>query len=334
MNPRAQGYQHWTGQSTGVWRRRLTITQYGLRLCWRSRLLKILFAIAWAAALALMVISFLVGQLLTPDSTVLSYLQENFGKRAYTVVNGLSAWVLLYPEVSVDGLFRVAFSAATQLYSVLAFIAVALFVPKLISHDLSSNAILIYNSKALTRFDYLLGKFGVAFTLLAMLGLAPLIAVWLVANVVSPDWSFFYHGFPALVRGVTVATLSAVTLSLLAMAVSSLAKRTSSATAFWVLGWMISGMIAGIFGSRISWGRYLNPGNCLDQIARHLYDLGGVMEEAKTMLPFFQNFLDSLPERSPLTVVAPADGLWLPLVFLAGFWALCVFAISQRVQPE
>ncbi len=334
MSHRAQGYQHWTGQSTGVWRRRLTITQYGLRLCWRSRLLKILFAITWVSALGMMAFHFFVGQLLTPDSAVLGYIGDHFGKRNHAIVNGLSAWILLYPEVSVDGLFRVTFSVATKLHSVVAFIAVALFVPKLISHDLSSNAILIYNSKALTRFDYLLGKFGVAFTLLALLGLAPLVAVWFVGNVVSPDWSFFYHGFPALARGVTVATLSAITLSLLALAVSSLAKRTSSATAFWILAWMISGMIAGMTEKLFGWGRYLNPGVCIDHIARHLYDLGGVLEDAKTMLPFFRSMVDSLPSRNPLNEIAPAGGLWLPLLFLAGYWALCLFAIGKRVKPE
>ncbi|MBL9204783.1 MAG: hypothetical protein JNN01_06840 [Opitutaceae bacterium] len=334
MSSLNHGYQHWTGVSTGIWQRRWTITSYGLRLCWQSRFLKVLFAVAWVGALFLMAFYFLIGQLLTPDSSLVTTITENLGKRAQSVINGLSAWILLYPEVSVDGLYRVVFSWATQLYSALAFFAVALFVPKLIAHDLASNAILIYNSKALTRFDYILGKFGIAFTLLGLLCLAPLIAVWFVGNLLSPDWGFFYHGFPALLRAVSVGLLGVTTYSLLAMAVSSLAKRTSSATAFWILAWIISGMIANTTGRFVSWGRYLSPATCLDHISRYLYDLGGVLEKAKAMLPFFQSTLDQLPRRNPLNSVPVSDGLWVPLIFLLAFWALCFFAISKRVQTE
>jgi len=334
MNVLSQGYQHWTGQSTGIWQRRWTITRYGLQLCWQSRLLKGLFAIAWVAALGLIGFYFFIGQLLTPDSSLVQLITENLGQRARSVINGLSAWILLYPEVSVDGLYRLVFSLASHLYSLLAFFAVALFVPKLISHDLSSNAILIYNSKALTRFDYLLGKFGIAFTLLTLLCLAPLVTVWFIGNLLSPDWAFFYHGFPALLRMVTVSAAGVITYSLLAMAVSSLAKRTSSATAFWILFWIISAMIANLSGKFVPWGRYLSPANCLDQLSRHLYNLGGVLENAKAMLPFFNSLFERLPRRNPLTAMGPADGLWLPVLFLAGIWALCAFAISKRVQSE
>jgi len=334
MSALSHGYQHWTGQSTSLWQRRLTITRTGLRLCWQSRLLKVVFAIAWVSALGLMAFYFFVGQLLTPDSSVVGMITENLGKRAQTIVNGLSAWILLYPEVSVDGLYRVVFSIAGSLYGILGFFAVALFVPKLISHDLSSNAILIYNSKALTRFDYLIGKFGIAFTLIGLVCLAPLVAVWCVGNLLSPDWRFFYHGFPALLRMLTVSGIGTITLSLLALAISSLVKRTKSAEASWILFWIISTMIANASGKFVPWGRYLSPANCLDQISRHIYNLGGVMEDAKAMLPFFNSLFERLPRRNPLTVVPPTDSLWLPVLFLAGIWALCVFAISKRVQTE
>ena len=67
------------------------------------------------------------------------------------------------------------------------------------THDLASNAILIYSSKALSRFDYILGKFGIAFTLLSLLCLAPLIAVWFVGNLLS-------GGFAGAALGAGVGT--------------------------------------------------------------------------------------------------------------------------------
>jgi hypothetical protein len=58
-----------------------------------------------------------------------------------------------------------------------------------------------------------------------------------------------------------------------------------------------------------------------------------VLDKAKAMLPF-QSTLDRLPRRNPLNVIPASDGLWLPLIFLLAFWALCFFAISKRVQTE
>ena len=51
--------------------------RYGLQLCWQSRLLKGLFAIAWVAALGLIGFYFLIGQLLTPDSSLVQLITEN-----------------------------------------------------------------------------------------------------------------------------------------------------------------------------------------------------------------------------------------------------------------
>ena len=63
MSIRAHDYEHWRGVSTSIWRRRWTITNYGLRLCWRSKLLRGIFAVAWVSALTLIAFHFLVGQL-------------------------------------------------------------------------------------------------------------------------------------------------------------------------------------------------------------------------------------------------------------------------------
>jgi len=334
MSALTHGYQHWTGTSTSIWQRRVAIARQGLRLCWRSRLLKIVFAIVWVSALGLLAFHFLVGQLLSPESALLGYIAENFGERAKAVVDGLAAWILLYPDVSVDGLYRFTFSYASQLYGAISFYAVALFVPKLISHDLSSRAILVYNSKALSRFDYLLGKFGIVFSLLSALTIAPLVVVWFLGNAMSPDWSFFWHGFPALVTALAVGLITVTSIGLFALAVSSLAKRTSTATAFWILAWVVSGFVAGASSRVFSWGRYLSPANCLREISTQLYNVAGVVEHAKDVLPFFRSTLESLPRKSSILAATPTESIWVPVVFLCGFCALALLAISKRVQPE
>lgn len=334
MSTMVPGYQHWRGQSTGIWTRRWTITRYGLRLCWRSRLLKILFAVVWVSALGLVALHFMVGQVLSPDSALLSYFTQNFGRRAKAVIDGMAAWILLYPEISVDGLYRFTLSYASLFYGTLCFYAVALFVPKLISHDLSSRAILVYNSKALTRFDYLLGKFGIVATLVAALAVAPLVMIWFLGNLLSPDWSFFWYGLPALGRALAVGGVTTVSLSLFALAVSSLAKKTSSATAFWILAWVVSGFAASAASKVFSWGRYLSPGVCLREISHRVYAVSDVVETAKESLPFFKSTLESMPRKTSILEATPEQGWWVPCLFLAGFCVLALLAISKRVQPE
>ncbi len=335
MSALAHRYQHWRGTSTGIWRRRAVITACGLRLSWKSRLLKMVFSVAWSAALAFAALHFLIGQLMAPESSVLDYLTGNFNPRIRALLDGIAAWLLLYPEVAVDGLYRATFSTASALYTALSFFAVTLFVPKLISHDLSSQAIIIYNSKALTRLDYLIGKFGIVFVLLSLLHTAPLAASWLVGNVLSPDRTFFMHSLPALLRAMAVGMIATVSLSLLALAVSSLARKAGVATAFWIVLWLVSGVIGAAVGAVFDWGAFLSPQDCLAAIASHLYDLGGALTDAQVMLPFFDHFLQSFPRKAAAAMQEqPAGSIWLPLAFLGGFCALALVAIAQRTRPE
>ena len=67
-----------------------------------------------------------------------------------------------------------------------------------ITRDLASNAIIIYSSKAVSRGDYLLGKFATAFGLLALTWLGPVCAAWFMGNLLAPDWRFFWHARAAL----------------------------------------------------------------------------------------------------------------------------------------
>lgn len=334
MNNRKSSYEHWRGASTSIWRRRWTITQYGLRLCWRSRLLRILFAIAWVSALGVITLHFLIGQLLSPDSAFAMFVAQNFGRKAKALLDGMTAWILLYPEITVDGLFRFTLLFMSLFCGTLSCIAVALFVPRLISQDLSSRAILIYNSKALTRADYLAGKFGIALVLLAGLLLAPLACIWFVSNVFSPDWSFFWHGLPALLRTLAAGAITVVSLSVFALAVSSLVKRSGAATALWIVLWLVSGFVAEAASHVFPWGRYLSPMNCLREITRRLLDTPGVIAEARDSLPFFESAFKTLPRGAANALTMFSGEIWIPLAFLIGFCGLSVLAVGKRVKSE
>ncbi len=334
MSLRVNDYEHWRGTSTSIWRRRWTITSYGLRLCWRSKLLRGVFAIAWVSALTLVAFHFLIGQLLSPDSAFALFVANNFGRKAKAILDGVTAWILLYPEITVDGLFRLTLLSATMLYGTLCCLAVALFVPKLISQDLSSRAILIYNSKALTRMDYLAGKLGIVLVLLGGIMIAPLAFVWFASNVLSPDWSFFWHGLPALLRAMAAGLVTVLSLSAFALAVSALVKKSGAATALWVVLWLVSGFAAEAASHVLPWGRCLSPINCLREITRGLFDLNGVLENAKASLPFFESLLAKLPAKTAIALESVQGDAWMPVLFLSGFFAVSILAINKRISNE
>ncbi len=327
-------YQHWQGQSTGIWQRRLTITRYGLRLCLQSKLLLALLAIAWVAALGLVGIYFLVGQLMAPDSALLASFITKLSPQIQNVIRGAVSWILLYPEITVDGIYRVTFYFVTLGYFALCFVATSLFVPKLIAHDQASQAIIIYNSKALTRFDYLLGKFGIVFTLLSALTIAPLTFAWIAGNLMSPDWSFFVHSFPTLARSLCVCGLFVVTLSLLALALSSLAKKTSVATALWILFWIISSTVSGAAEKLFSWGGYLSPHRLFNALADQLYDLGSLLTAAQTSLPFFDQATRAIFRNVHVATTAQPPSLVVPLGFAAAFCVISVAILFKRTRVE
>lgn len=334
MSIRAHDYEHWRGVSTSIWRRRWTITNYGLRLCWRSKLLRGIFAVAWVSALTLIAFHFLVGQLLSPDSAFASFVANSFGRKVKAILDGVTAWILLYPEITVDGLFRITLFSVSMLYGTLCCLAVALFVPKLISQDLSSRAILIYNSKALTRADYLAGKFGIVFVLLGGIMIAPLAFIWFASNVLSPDWSFFWHGLSALLRAMAAGVVTVFSLSAFALAVSSLAKKSGAATALWIVLWLVSGFVAETASHVLSWGRYLSPMTCVREVARGLFDLNGVIGNARASLPFFESLLKALPAKAATAVESVPEGSWIPILFLAGFCGVSILAINKRISSE
>ena len=72
--------------------------------------------------------------------------------------------------MAFDATQNILFCYASRWLLPVSILALAQAIPHLITRDLSSNAIIIYSSKAIGRLDYFLGKFLAAFGLLALTG--------------------------------------------------------------------------------------------------------------------------------------------------------------------
>lgn len=332
------GYKHWDGETTSVWQRRWAIASTGLKLCLQGKLLRAVLAVTWSSTLAFMGIIFFVGQLTSPDSTLIRFMAETMGNRAggefLKLANGLASWVVLYPEICVDGVYRFIFFAATKVYSVASFIAISLFVAKLLAHDLASQAIVIYQSKALTRYDYLVGKFGIVFIILSMIWLMPIMSLWLFGNLMSPDWSFFIHSFKALTRALSTAGVAIVSFSLIAMAISAFARKTSAAVTLWIVVWVVSDMVGSAAQVVHPIGGYISFSHCLAEFSWTCYRLDTVWANATSMLPFFNTVFQQVPDDMHESLRVGSSGAFLPLGFISAFSLLSCFILKLRITSE
>jgi hypothetical protein len=216
--------------------------------------------------------------------------------------------------------------------SLLSIVIVALFIHKLIAHDLASQAIVIYNSKALTRWDYLAGKFTIVATILSLVWIFPILSSWLIGNLLAPDWAFFAHTFPSLIRGLVVGIVATLSLSSIALAVSSLAKKTGTAIAFWILGWISLNLISDLSRISYSWFEYVNPLKSINELSEGVFKMDSLITEAQNSLPFIDRVVAKATSLQSLDQIPASDGTLLaPLIALTAMSALSLFIVHRRI---
>jgi hypothetical protein len=152
----------------------------------------------------------------------------------------------------------------------LSFFALGMTLPALITRDLASNAIVIYSSKAVTRFDYLLGKFCTAFGVLALTWLGPVCAAWFVGNLLAPDWTFFWHARIALMHALIFGLSSMVILSVMALGVSAFSSREKATPALWFTWWALGLAIQPIALHTLPWLRHVSFGYNFGDMLKHV----------------------------------------------------------------
>ena len=239
-------YHHWDGLRHGIWYRRATIARNGLRGCFQGRWTRRIAVLCWCAALSQAAILFFVGQLLVTDSLIVRNL-EHFSPDLRNMAQGLMAWLEMHPEVSVRSVENFLFYYFSGFYLPFAMLGLGLAIPHLISRDISSQALIIYSSKAVARFDYLLGKFGTVFGLLAIIWLGPVCLTWCLGNLLAPHWHFFWHSRLAIGHSLLFVLTGMVVLSLLALGVSAISGREKIPVGLWIGFWLMGGFAISSF---------------------------------------------------------------------------------------
>jgi hypothetical protein len=324
-------YQHWDGAHVGIWARRWVIARHGMGSALRNRAMRNLVVVCWMAGLAMAAVLFLIGQLLVADSIVIQWVgQLNPSLQVFARL--LTSWLQDHPEISVRTTQNLLFYLYCVYSMPLSIFALGLALPSLITRDLDSNAMVIYASKAVTRGDYLLGKYCSAFGLLTLTWLGPVCGAWLAGNLLSPDWRFFWHSRAALGHALLYGLSSMAILSGLALGVSAVSRREKSTPFIWWTWWVLGWVIQPIALHTKPWLRHLSFSYDLKQIGLASFRLGDDLKTARENIPMLGEMLRNIPPSTSYALDHPNWGG--ALVALVLMLVLAAWIISQRVSPE
>ena len=328
-------YTHRDGETRGIGYRRWVIAQATLRACMEVKGMRWVVWSCWIAALMQGVFLFGFGQLMDPNSVVYQFITQDLDLFR-NIAPFFQQWANDNPRIAVGmtyNLFFYLFSGGIVSSMTMTLIALGMAIPQLITSDLASRAITIYSSKAVSRFDYCLGKFGGVFLLMALTWLGPVVFTWAIGNVLAPKLSFFWHTAPALWHSVLFIVPSMVFLGLLAMGVSAATQSPRTATAFWLGILLLGAVLSGIGSdSKNYWLQYLSFWFDLELWQRWAFDIHGDFDELSEQFPV----ITELPvfEQIKKRLFSTAENVTIGLTFLALLTVGAVATLYRRVKPE
>ena len=324
-------YKHWDGAHLGIWSRRAVIATNGLKSCLQVKWMRRVITLCWAAGMMQVVILFLLGQLLIADSIVVQWV-GNLSPQLQAIGRALVGWLEQHPEISVRTTYNLLFFFFSSNLLTLTLIAIALAMPHLITSDLSSNAIIVYSSKAVGRFDYLLGKFGTLFCLMTLTWLGPVCVAWLFGNFLSTNWHFFWHSRAALGHTLLYVLGSMTILSVLALGVSAISTRAKATVSLWVALWLLGNAFVPIAIKTKPWLKFFSLSFNLQQISLAVFKLKDDFQLATDNIPFFGEMLKGIRRQANSVMQTPEMGgaIWGLSIMLA----VSVIIILRKVKPE
>ena len=328
-------YTHRDGETRGIGYRRWVIARATLHACLEVRGMKKIVWTCWIFALMQGVFLFTFGQLLDPTSAVFEFITEFLG-----AFRGIATPFQLLandnPRIAIGmtyNLFFYFFSGYILSTLTLTLLVLGMAIPRLITSDLSSRAITIYSSKAVSRLDYCLGKLGGVLLLMTLTWLGPLVATWLMGNLLAPKLSFFWYTAPALLHSLMFVVPGMIFLGLLALGVSAVSKSPRMATVLW-LGTLLMGTVLSRIGveSEHTELQYLSFWFDLELLQNWVFDVAGDFKELDRDFPIItqEKIVQSLKERLGET----AKNVMVAVGFLSLLAAGAVTVLAKKVKPE
>ena len=228
-----QGYQHWNGHLSGHAWRWLAIARHGMRTQSKVWYVRLLVLFAWMPAVALAGVLAIWGMIeqgvegaekWLPFLTMLASSSDLHECRQ-------AVWTISYSYFFRAELFFI-------------MLMVTLAGPNLISRDLRFNALPLYLSRPLTRYDYFLGKLGMIGGIVTAVAVLPAVAAYVLGVCFSLDLSVVRDTWRLLPACIVYGLLIVVSAGTLMLAMSSLSRRSLYVGLAWIAVWIISAAVS------------------------------------------------------------------------------------------
>lgn len=244
MPVRDLGYRAWNGPLDSVYQRWWVIAETGVRLTWRSMWLRRLLLLAWMPAVFSGLGFFLYENAAKQQvpAASLARFGPPFARlpQFNVVVEALESGDLEQARHRTWSWLMWIFFRYPQ--GTLMVVLVGLIAPPLISHDVRSKAFLIYFSRPISPWEYVLGKAAILFAYLSMITMLPALSLYVLGVMLSPDLTVIQYTWDLPLRVIAASLLLMVPTISLALCYSSLTRETRYASfawfATWILGWV------------------------------------------------------------------------------------------------
>ena len=131
-----------------------------------------------------------------------------------------------------------------QAFSVV--IVIGMVAPKLISRDMKNRAFLLYYSRPIKPWQYLLGKCGIVWIFLAGLTTLPALLLYCMGVALSPSMSVVLVTWDLPLRIILASVVLCVPTTLFALTLSSLTRESIFASFGWFAIWIMGSTAYGI----------------------------------------------------------------------------------------
>lgn len=352
------GYRHWEGRRTGVIRRSLAIARSEVGIAYRgSKLLRRFLVFAWAPVLYFCPFFLAIGYIADPNNelaagSVLTEISREFFRDETVALLRANHEVLLPRIWSIAFFF---FFAYTQ--SFFSMIVVAIAGPPLIARDIKSKAFLVYFSKPIRPWQYVLGKLLAVVFFVFSMTLFPAVVLYAIGVALSPDVGTLTATLPILGQVILSSVVIAVPIAMVVLLLSSLTRDRRIATFTWVGTWIFGEMAFRVlsFGHRSGgyepppWAALLSLRELTTRATASILELRDSIETVSMSLDGsgerFERFmgevarelgepaLRDLPRSKQhlLNLVSSGYPAWVSIVVLVAISGVCGWFVMRRV---
>ncbi len=235
------GYRHWKGALTASWQRWWPITRTGTVLAWKARGLRWLLIVSCWPLLWLGWGFWLIGYM----SDHKQRLGDQWNELLKMIGGPLAKAFLDNPDTMRLTLWSVLFDWQTRFFQISFFVPVLVgFVgATLISRDIRTKAHLVYFSRPISIWHYLLGKGAIVATFIALVTLVPALFLYGLAVAFSPSYSVISQTWMLLPKLFLCFLTIAVPSTLLILLLSTWTRSAAFAIIGWLVIWLMGEMM-------------------------------------------------------------------------------------------